>query len=590
MRLINDHKRRLAQKWGKSQQDTDYRAQSFKQAVTVAISMGIRPVAHDYQKKIKAITAREKYQKYVRRPDQTREKSGSVLTEGATSESRRSHARLTDTTAALSEPIPDQLALPELLRMAPLTRPKKKKRRRGAAALEQALATSSTENRTTASKSFREPAIRSNNETPSTGQPSSPSLNKSRTLESDQRLPPNAYFEPVSKDEKFVWRCAFKHAMGHYYNAGDRKSCRGCNTTLSDNLHVTLMDFYMPSRTFYFQPARNIRWKPSKRFGQPRDSGFSCHNAVAKDAYWKAINTGASEEEARKMGIDAVFEYIKPKPPPKAPTPEPMPMPMPEPDLGPHPSGSATMEHGQDVPDGYYWEKQRPDEEHAWRCDVNHALGRYYLAGDKKSCSGCGSSQKGPGKHKEMDFYLPSGVVVRQEAPGLSLYKPRKPYKLSNPPAMKKEPVTHNQMCASAYFELVEMGHEAEEAMRLAVERVDTALDKKQERELKRQKEQDGNKGLSASGKSRTSLGALRKDSANTSEIERRRSRYRRNSRGGCTMALVPKKRSANDLSEGEIDEFAADEETGYTSSEQKPLSSLEDSSADEESSGSESE
>jgi hypothetical protein len=220
-----------------------------------------------------------------------------------------------------------------------------------------------------------------------------------------------------------------------------------------------------------------MRWKPSKQLSQPRKYGFSSHDAVAKDAYWKAINCGASEEEAQKTGIDAVVEYIKPKPLPKAPTPEPTP--ESEPDLGPHPSSSTTMEHGQDIPDGYYWEKRKSNEEHAWRCDVNHGLGRYYLAGDRKTCPGCGSSQKGRGKHKEMDFYLPSGVIVRQEAPGLSKFKPRKPYKLSKSTATKRELVTHNQMCANVYFSLVANGYEAEEALRLAVERVDSELDKK---------------------------------------------------------------------------------------------------------------
>lgn len=190
--------------------------------------------------------------------------------------------------------------------------------------------------------------------------------------------------------------------MGHYYNAGDCKSCRGSNTSLSDDTHVVLMDFYMPPRTFYFQHAPDMRWKHSKQSAQPRKSNRPFHNTVTKDAYWKATSTGASEEEARQMGIDAVVEHVKSKAPPKAPTPRPTP--ELEPDLGSHLSGSATMEHGQGIPNSYFGEKRKADEEHTWRCDVNHGLGRYYLAGDKKSRPGCGSSQNGSGKNEEMGF------------------------------------------------------------------------------------------------------------------------------------------------------------------------------------------
>jgi hypothetical protein len=585
MRLVNDHKRRLTRKWGNPPQAIGCAVRNFKQAVTAAISIGIHPIAHDHLKRIEAITTRKQHQKYARRSDQSRNKDGSVYSEEAAPELHVSRTRLTGSTAALSESMPDQLASTELQRTAPLARPKK---RRNIAAVEHVPAMSSTENWKTAFKSCRESAFYSNDETSSTGQSPYPSLQKSRTLESHQHLPPNAYFEPISRDEKFVWRCAVKHAMGHYYNAGDRKSCRGCNTALSDNVRVVLMDFYMPPRTFYFQPAQGMRWKPSKRLSQSRKWGFSCHDAVAKDAYWKAINSGALEEEAQQIGIDAVVEYIKPKPPPKAPTPEPTT--DPEPDPGPHTSGSTTMEHGQDIPDGYYWEKRKTDEEHAWRCDVNHGLGRYYLAGDKKTCPGCGSSQRSPGKHKKMDFYLPSGVIVRQEAPGLSKYKPRKPYKLSKSTATKRGLVTHNQMCNRVYFSLVDDGYDAEEALRLAVERVDSELDKKQERKMKQQDEQDGCEGPEALRKPSTSSSAPRKDSVNTSEVDRKRAKCRRNSRGGCTIALVPKKRSANDLSEEETYGVAVDQETGDTSSEQDPRDSFEISSTEEESSASESE
>jgi hypothetical protein len=177
------------------------------------------------------------------------------------------------------------------------------------------------------------------------------------------------------------------------------------------------------------------------------------------------------------MGINAVGNYLKPKLPPKTPTPEPKL--EPEPDLGPHPSSSTTVEHGQMIPSRHYWKKRKANEENAWRCDVNHSLGLYYLARDKKSFPGCGLSRNGLGKCKEMDFYLPSGVIIRQEAPGLSKWRPRKPYKLSKFATTKKEPISHNQMCSKVYFGLVAEGHELDEALRLAVERLGYELDKK---------------------------------------------------------------------------------------------------------------
>jgi hypothetical protein len=72
------------------------------------------------------------------------------------------------------------------------------------------------------------------------------------------------------------------------------------------------------------------------------------------------------------MGVNAIVEFLKPKPPPKAHTPEPMP--EPEPDLGPHPSGSKTMEYGQEYPVCAYEEKRERHEEPAWRCDVRNSM------------------------------------------------------------------------------------------------------------------------------------------------------------------------------------------------------------------------
>jgi hypothetical protein len=174
--------------------------------------------------------------------------------------------------------------------------------------------------------------------------------------------------------------------------------------------------------------------------------------------------------------VEAIEAALQP-PPPKELTPEP------ESDLGPHPSGSGTMEHGQDIPECAYFERRGRQEECAWRCDVNHALGRYYLAGDKRTCPGCGSNCQGVGKHADMDFYMPLGVVVRQEAPELSRWTPRSPYKLRKPSEKKPAKVkylTHNQDCAKRYHKAVEAGHEHAEAMRIAIDSLEADLDAKQ--------------------------------------------------------------------------------------------------------------
>ncbi|RMZ71739.1 hypothetical protein GMOD_00006883 [Pyrenophora seminiperda CCB06] len=303
---------------------------------------------------------------------------------------------------------------------------------------------------------------------------------RSGTLEQHQEIPSNAYFTPISIDDKPAWRCGINHALGYYYNAGDCKSCRGCNTNIRDN-PKTIMDFYLPWRTYAYQPSPDNRWKPSKPLKQARKQRTSCHNSIAKDAFWAAIDTGATRDEALHIAVNALLEWLKPKVVPKEPTPEPEPEPEPEPDLGPHPSGSKTMEHDQDIPDGFYWTQRNRDEEFAWRCDVNHALGRYYLASDRKSCPGCGSSRNGLGKRETMDFYLPPGVIVRQEAPTLSKWTPRRPNKSNKVSKTKTNQVSHNQMCAKAYFDLIADGHEEGEALELTLFNVDSELDRREE-------------------------------------------------------------------------------------------------------------
>jgi hypothetical protein len=327
-------------------------------------------------------------------------------------------------------------------------------------------------------KQQRVVAPRKRQKTSSTSSSSSPS--GSTTLELHQILPPDAYFEPREPDEKPAWRCGIKHAMGHYYNAGNRKSCPGCFVNIKESSKTKHMDFYLPPSSHFFQPAPDVVYKPSKLSSKARRSKQLSHNSIAKEAYWAAIHAGASAEEARQAGVDAVEAFLLSRVP-KEPTPEPTP--EPEPDLGPHPSGSTTMEHGQDLPECAYAEKTERHEEPAWRCDLNHALGRYYLAGDKRSCPGCGSNRTSESKKATMDFYMPFGVVVRQEAPGLSHWKPRKKNKMTRSSAsktVKQEYLTHNQIASRKYFEAVSEGLEHDDAVRRAIEQLEEELEAKQ--------------------------------------------------------------------------------------------------------------
>ncbi|KAI4643865.1 hypothetical protein J4E93_006878 [Alternaria ventricosa] len=591
-RLIKDHKRRLTLKWGNPPQALDHAFRNFKQVVTAAMSMGIRPIAHDYPKKLDTIAAWERLREQARNSARSQQNSESLSTETTTADSRASQCL--PVVSDVNTPESSSFSPPQILRRdiggslsnsesdKTPSEPSKKRRKKNEAADKQVMRNHSTDQQSTAPKPGKQSTNQAVVKSPSVNKSLSLHPSGSTTLELHQHLPPDAYFEPISVDEKYAWRCRCKHAMGHYYNSGNRKNCRGCNTSRSDN-HAFEMDFYMPLRSFYHQPVPDMRWKPSKQTARLRKSDRPCHNAVAKDAYWEAVGTGATEGEARQIAVDAVVQYLRPKPPPKAPTPEPTPESDLEPDLGPHPSGSITMEHGQEIPDGCYWKKEKPDENLAWRCDVNHGLGRYYLAGDKKTCPGCGAGRSSQGKSEEMDFYLPSGVVVRQEAQGLSVWKPRKPYKMSKSAAPKREAVSHNQMCAKVYFELLAQEHETEKALALAIERVDSELDKKQEAKMKRQEAKEEVGDSDAVEGASTSVSTSRRDSAATS----------RNSRGGCTMSLVPKKRTMDDVSEESLDEVVGrliDRDMGSDGEPEDSVGASSSSAAEEDSSGSDSE
>ena len=200
------------------------------------------------------------------------------------------------------------------------------------------------------------------------GSTTTPHPSGSKTLELHQNLPPNAYFEPSSASEEPAWRCGIKHPMGHYYNAGDRKACAGCFTALSHNPNARIMDFYLPRRTYFYQPAPGMIWKPSKCFLKERRCKNLSHNSIAKEAFWEANRGGATDEEALKAAIEAIETHLRPKPPPvkvnpPSPTPsDPSSPPLPPLPLPPHPSGSKTMEHGQSLPESAYLSAKEENE------------------------------------------------------------------------------------------------------------------------------------------------------------------------------------------------------------------------------------
>lgn len=594
MRLINDHKRRLAERGerqGRPLQVPRKATPSIKEAFANALAMGFRPTADEYLERVEILAARKgRNSESSERYDEV--SAGSNLPPLLVSEIDAS--REMDTIKNTIEEVTPRAEASQKVQSGP-----KKKRRKIDSGQDATARSSKVQNskaRTPLTQNivFEQPHRAAVGYDEAQSHPSG-----SRTLEYDQVLPPDAYFDQVSIDEKVVWRCGIKHAMGHYYNAGDRKNCRGCNTSITDNPKMQYMDFYMPRRTFFFQPVSVSAWKPGKPSAKQRKSNRPCHNSIAKDAYWAAMDNGAIEEQARRAGITAVETYLRPKPP-KQTTPASVLPRSPTPGPGPHPSGSATLEHTQPLPAAASFTPQDPIDQPAWRCDVSHALGRYYLSGDRKSCLGCGTNKGGQGKQTLMDFFLPSGAVVRQQAPDLLTWKPRR-YKArlgkGGGGKAKAKTVTHNQMCAERYFELVGEGRGQGEAMREAVGRTGEVLDRRradmvEKRENRKQ------------AKTTKKRGAGRKDSklfcAMTStavSTERACSSapssavsYRPNSRGGYTMALVPsKRRSEEESDEGEDEQ--EDCEGGEDVVVESERDAISDSSSDEdETSGSDSE
>lgn len=557
---MNEYKRRLGERWPRSQQRMHETLQDLRTVIDRAVGEGIlKPPAPDIRDKIDLAIRIEERKKEAALKQ--RQKAG-------TAQRMQEPTREMEKTVATR----DNQKKGRIQRKETCNAPRKK--RKTDLKPKDPQAASNSEHHISSHNGLGH----IDNRVPLSPPPSQSS--SSQTLENHQVLPPNAYFEQTKHGEQPAWRCGIKHAMGYYYNAGDRKNCPGCFTSVNENPKLKWMDFYMPSRAHFFQPAPGIVWKPSKQYVKQRRSKHLSHNSIAKEAFWAAMNAGASADEARQKGIEAVEEHLRSKLPPE-PVPQPTPEPSPEPiDLGPHPSGSKTMEHGQDLPECAYWEKEDPEDELAWRCDVNHALGRYYLAGNKKCCPGCGSNKQGIAKQAEMDFHLPSGVVVRQDAPTLVSWKPRKPYKTKHPKNKKPQAVTHNQICSRLYWDAVDAGQAHEEALAIAIRETDDHLDAKNEEVINKQSEHP---------KTAKAKNFRDEDShAPTSDIADRQGDdsdgddLQYNPDGGLVFSLVPRKRGSEELSDDEP------EDSGQRS--RRPHSVICISSGDESSSSSDSE
>lgn len=600
-RLLEDHERRLIEKCPGRQQRTEPLDLSIKAVINQAVMCGlIKPPGVKVCEAINT-AARIEEQKAIRTSIAQKKLMESMGTVQISSKSRNRQAPMTRTPRGTRKPTPGEPS-----RKKPKVRPNVSENARTRQAPE--TKNSNGKRKPTSGRPARKKQRVGKEASETATHPPEPASllphpSGSKTLELHQALPPNAYFEPKSDEELPAWRCGIRHAMGYYYNAGDRMNCSGCFTSIKTNPRLKRMDFYLPSRSYFHQAAPGIIWKPSLSYVKSRRCKTLSHNSIAKDAFWDAIKTGSNDETARQRAVEAVEESLKPKPKPKpaprAPTPTPEPEIVPI-DLGPHPSGSKTMEHGQDIPECAYWEEKEGGEVFAWRCDVNHALGRYYMAGNKSTCPGCGSNKIGQGKRAEMDFYLPDGAVVRQDAPDLVKWRPRKPYNTKprrpfNAKSKAHAPMSHNQICSKNYWKAVGAGQELETALAIAIAETDAELDAKNEETRIKQEEyqaklDEAQKRKAAAQKMREERKAKAESSA---KVKNGPSKNNGNTGRGVVVPLIPRKRGSQELTEddsGESGESRSGSESESGSEEEASQQVAASSSSDESTSSSDSE
>jgi hypothetical protein len=179
-------------------------------------------------------------------------------------------------------------------------------------------------------------------------------------------------------------------------------------------------------------------------------------------------------------------------------------------------------------------------------------------------------------------------------------WSPRKPNKKHKPctstKAKKYNQLTHNQLCSTKYFEAIQSGiSDHDDALATAIANLqaelasneDTKRARREKRAKARHEDSDGDEtsvaGSNVTGPSDySSKGSGSAASSTRDAAESGDDRYRSNSRGGCTISLVPLKRDSPDeeLEEGEVEEdmMPLDSEVIELSSDEGETSSASDS------------
>jgi hypothetical protein len=75
-----------------------------------------------------------------------------------------------------------------------------------------------------------------------------------------------------------------------------------------------------------------------------------------------------------------------------------------------------------------------------------------------------------------MDFYMPSGTVVRQEARGIASWSPHKSKKSAT---NRGQACTHNQIVTRKFWDAKAQGEDSDQALELALKETDAELDAK---------------------------------------------------------------------------------------------------------------
>lgn len=133
-----------------------------------------------------------------------------------------------------------------------------------------------------------------------------------------------------------------------------------------------------------------------------------------------------------------------------------------------------------------------------------------------------------------MDFYLPLGVVVRQEVSEVK-WRARRPYKMRDgkkngkAEGREKKENTHNQVASKKYWEAVDAGKTAAEALICAVRETDRWLDEREDEAVRRAEERELARGQRSKVAKRSD-----QDNATTSSIALNAARQRNARSASC--------------------------------------------------------